>query len=145
MSFDIRSKNIDTTSGILKQNTNMDSNNMEYYSIEVTSNHKWIWETKYACLYTGTKERKPHREASNKEAPKTNTEEIWFCCRKENHSLCCSERRKSSGCEHELACNVITMSPSLRHHAHPHTSFHKPGRLTKCSALSVSVMCYCSN
>lgn len=39
----------------------------------------------------------------------------------EGNSLRCSVRCRRSGCEDELACNVITISPSLPHHTHPHT------------------------
>lgn len=67
------------------------------------------------------KEATQGKEAFNKEEPKTNTQELWFCCRKENDSLRCSVRCRRSGCEDELACNVITISPSLPHHTHPHT------------------------
>lgn len=66
------------------------------------------------CVYTRTKERKPHKEAFNKEEPKTNAQEIWSCRRKENDSLHCSVRCRRSGCEDELSCS----NKNYHHHTH---------------------------
>lgn len=57
---------------------NLNSSNMERNSVEVTTNHKWIWKIKYVYLYTGTMERKADKEGFDMEESKTNTPEIWF-------------------------------------------------------------------